>query len=141
MITNLDIEIDLLVMVLVACTWRLSNFLFLTWKANVQLYLFVEFEYAIIFFRCCWKMSELLILTYIIISCTIVLYFFWMLNPCISSNFAKVQELSWTPYFQVWHRRTFQQSGLFAARIDLQGSTLVCCFSVISTNLPSLMIN
>uniref|UniRef100_A0A2P2MMW6 DDHD domain-containing protein n=1 Tax=Rhizophora mucronata TaxID=61149 RepID=A0A2P2MMW6_RHIMU len=25
---------------------------------------------------------------------------------------------------QVWHRRTFQQSGLFAARIDLQGSTL-----------------
>ncbi|KAK6163928.1 hypothetical protein DH2020_000792 [Rehmannia glutinosa] len=24
---------------------------------------------------------------------------------------------------QVWHRRTFQQSGLFAARVDLQGST------------------
>ncbi|KAL6506407.1 Phospholipase sgr2 [Orobanche gracilis] len=24
---------------------------------------------------------------------------------------------------QVWHRRTFQPSGLFAARVDLQGST------------------
>lgn len=28
-------------------------------------------------------------------------------------------------FCQVWHRRTFQPSGLFAARIDLQGTKLV----------------
>lgn len=37
----------------------------------------------------------------------------------ISHNESKI------PCFQVWHRRTFQPSGLFAARVDLQGSTSV----------------
>ncbi|KAK4492143.1 hypothetical protein RD792_002940 [Penstemon davidsonii] len=35
------------------------------------------------------------------------------------------------PSLQVWHRRTFQLSGLFAARVDLQGSTPVWhCFGM-----------
>ncbi|CAL0313270.1 unnamed protein product [Lupinus luteus] len=50
--------------------------------------------------------------------------------------FARKGGLDWLPlredvaeqleiayYSQVWHRRTFQPSGLFAARVDLQGST------------------
>ncbi|CAA0806590.1 Phospholipase SGR2 [Striga hermonthica] len=33
------------------------------------------------------------------------------------------EQLEYAYRTQVWHRRTFQQSGLFAARVDLQGST------------------
>ncbi|OVA14553.1 DDHD [Macleaya cordata] len=33
------------------------------------------------------------------------------------------EQLEFAYRSQIWHRRTFQQSGLFAARIDLQGST------------------
>uniref|UniRef100_A0A5B7B4E9 Putative phospholipase SGR2 isoform X2 n=1 Tax=Davidia involucrata TaxID=16924 RepID=A0A5B7B4E9_DAVIN len=34
------------------------------------------------------------------------------------------EQLEFAYRSQVWHRRTFQPSGLFAARVDLQGSTL-----------------
>ncbi|XP_059641783.1 phospholipase SGR2 isoform X2 [Cornus florida] len=34
------------------------------------------------------------------------------------------EQLEYAYRTQVWHRRTFQPSGLFAARVDLQGSTL-----------------
>ncbi|CAK9154019.1 unnamed protein product [Ilex paraguariensis] len=33
------------------------------------------------------------------------------------------EQLEYAYHCQVWHRRTFQPSGLFAARVDLQGST------------------
>ncbi|KAL0458987.1 UNVERIFIED_CONTAM: Phospholipase SGR2 [Sesamum latifolium] len=33
------------------------------------------------------------------------------------------EQLEYAYRTQVWHRRTFQQSGLYAARVDLQGST------------------
>ncbi|KAL0370914.1 UNVERIFIED_CONTAM: Phospholipase SGR2 [Sesamum angustifolium] len=33
------------------------------------------------------------------------------------------EQLEYAYRIQVWHRRTFQQSGLYAARVDLQGST------------------
>ncbi|GAB2219642.1 hypothetical protein Droror1_Dr00007279 [Drosera rotundifolia] len=33
------------------------------------------------------------------------------------------EQLEFAYFRQVWHRRTFQPSGLFAARVDLQGST------------------
>lgn len=35
------------------------------------------------------------------------------------------EQLEYAYRSQVWHRRTFQPSGLFAARVELQGSTLI----------------
>ena len=45
---------------------------------------------------------------------------------------------------QVWHWRSFQSSGLFAARIDIQGSSEVFCTLIfvheISCFCPYLMV-
>lgn len=47
---------------------------------------------------------------------------FWVnLGQVLKDLLMKLEFLA----FQVWHRRTFQPSGLFAARVDLHGSTPV----------------
>lgn len=55
---------------------------------------------------------------------------FRLWNSYYGSHFVyevvSIRRWNWTSYLQVWHRRMFQPSGLFAARVDLQGSISVC---------------
>ena len=43
--------------------------------------------------------------------------------------------------FQVGHCRTFQPSGLFVARVDMQGSTPVCWFLMLNLYLGHLILS
>lgn len=61
---------------------------------------------------------------------------FWVnLGQVLKDFLMKLEFLA----FQVWHRRTFQPSGLFAARVDLQGSTPVWS-SILARDFQSLLL-